>query len=172
MAKTSYCSSRTELTFSWKAKNYSLFSPRIVRFMAEMSSFTFFCLFARASSAWISSSIQSFSFEGVYFGFTTCFLIEFARLFFSLIDIVSFSLATSFVIYLGGYLGTYYLLLAEFIDFGAILLWEFFGSRICFWFWFWWFLPLYSFFMLPALSILCTYFLGYNDFGSGFVSDS
>jgi len=37
VAKTSYCSSSTLVTFYWNAKYYYLLSPRIVRFIALMS---------------------------------------------------------------------------------------------------------------------------------------
>ena len=183
VANTSYCSSSTELTFSWNAKNSYLLSPLMVLFMAEISSLTFFCFwFLAASSIYISYAIQSFSFEGVCLGWIVGFLIEFALLFFYLIETVSLSLAISFGIYLGGgSLGTYSFLLlllvfAEFITFGAILLCEFLGSRICFWFWsllfcYSFLLLCYSFLILPALYILWTYFFAYKDLGSGFVYD-
>jgi hypothetical protein len=42
VANTSSCYSSTLVTFSWNAKYYYLLSPRIVRFIALMSSRTFF----------------------------------------------------------------------------------------------------------------------------------
>ena len=107
VAKTYYCSSRTEDTFYWKAKNYYLLSPRIVFFMALMSSLIFFCFWARAYSSYICSSIQSFSLVGAggCLGWILGFLMELTRppFYFSLKAMVSFSLATYLAT--GTYLG-------------------------------------------------------------------
>lgn len=165
VAKTSSCSSRTEVTFSWKAKKSSLLSPLIVRFMALMSSFTFWCLSSFAASSSISSAIQSFYLEGAGFKATVGFFIELERppFSFSRTDKDSFSFAISLGTSLGGYLGcggsSLLLWAAEVMTLGGILFWEFFGYKICFIFCGFLRGLIYSFLMLLALSALCTYFL-------------
>jgi len=138
VAKTSYCSSSTLVTFSWNAKYSYLLSPRIVLFIALISSLILrlFCSTTMSYNS-IYSSIFSVSFTGAGCGFWLTlidFLIEFIRflsfpVYFSgngsFTDRVSWSLVISF----GGSLGMGWLLAL-----GGILLCEFLGYKPCFWF--------------------------------------
>jgi hypothetical protein len=183
VAKTSYCSYRTLVTFYWKAKNYYLFYPLIVLFIALMSSLTFF-LFWLLIMSYISIYywILSAYFIGVILlGGGMVFFIEFARFFYLLTPLVYFAISLSsftsftgfiyfisyfgiyFTIYFGGYLGwrTYYFLFIWLELLGGILFWEFLGYRTCFMFWgggFWGFWGLFFVFD-PFCYLLVYYFL-------------
>ncbi len=159
VANTSSCSYRTEVTFYWKAKYYYLLSPRIVRFIAFISSFTFFFC-SRTNYYSIYSAIQSFYLAGTGLTGIVGFFIELTRFCLSFTEIDSFSLFCYRGISFGGSLGwggsSRLLFWAELITFGGILFCEFLGYKICFTFWgcFW----LSSFLMLLTLSVLWTYF--------------
>lgn len=142
MANTYSCYSKTEVTFSWKAKNSSLFYPLIVRFMALISSLTFFLFWVIISSISISYWILSASLFELGLTAITPFLMELAR-FLSLFSNASFGTSfyfASYFIYFGISFGgsrgcgcgCSYFLGCRLELFGGILFCEFFCSNV-FW---------------------------------------